>query len=145
VDLELKLHQLLSLPPDGTYAVRYNPAVPGQHVVDVKLNGQPIFETPAQVDVDHNTQFVNEAHPRWSEGIGAGTENANTTEPAKFTVQAKNRYGNKVTKGGLTLKSMSKRLLDQAQLMLISLITMTVLMQSLSNQLLLDFMLLMFL
>jgi len=49
------------------------------------------------------------ADARWSEATGLGVEQANTSDHAKFTIQAKNRYGNIVRNGGsdfrVTVKS----------------------------------------
>jgi uncharacterized protein YkwD len=85
---------------DGTYTCTYQANTPGDSVVNATLNGTPIFNAPFKVQVDKNAKPATEADPTWSTVSGDGVHNANVTEPAEFSVQARNKYGNKLKTGG---------------------------------------------
>lgn len=85
---------------NGTYYVEYSATIPGSHLIDITLEGKHISNSPVVVEVEYNASPLNEAFYKWSTVYGAGTEIASDAEPATFHIQAKNKYGNEVTKGG---------------------------------------------
>jgi len=68
---------------DGTYGVTYNPDVPGDYVVTVALEGQPIKNSPVTVNC--------------KSGTDAGLSGFTTFH---FTVQTRDKHGNNKTFGG---------------------------------------------
>jgi filamin len=84
---------------DGTYAVEYEPTVPGDHVVDVTLFDQPIKDNPFNVGVDLSND-PNAADPTQFTATGPGLEGGWTTVPGEFQVQARNRKGEPIGVGG---------------------------------------------
>jgi len=71
---------------DGTYTATYNPADPGEHVVEVTLNRVPVADSPYHVKIDENSHL---ASPFLSYADGPGLQPGNkTTEPAEFTIYA---------------------------------------------------------
>jgi len=85
---------------DGTYSVSYQATQPGDLLLDATLQGKSIYNSPHNVTVEHNDGPLTQVDSRWSSVSGPGAERANTVDPAKFTITAKNKYGNKVPKGG---------------------------------------------
>jgi len=68
---------------DGTYLVTYNPDVPGDHTINVDLDGKPIKNSPFRVKAKAGTDADNS-------GFGIFS----------FTLQARDKRGNNKTFGG---------------------------------------------
>jgi len=68
---------------DGTYLVSYNPDVPGDHTINVDLEGKPIKNSPFRVKAKAGTDADNS-------GFGIFS----------FTLQARDKRGNNKTFGG---------------------------------------------
>jgi filamin len=85
---------------DGTYTCQYNPADPGEHVVEVTLNRAQVAKSPYHVKIDENKDL---ASPFLSYADGPGLKpGCKNTEPAEFTIYAVLPSGKKKTKGGDT-------------------------------------------
>jgi len=84
---------------NGTYSVEYEPTIPGPHVVEVTLGDQHIKDSPFHVNVDLSND-PHAADPTQFTASGPGIEGGNNAEPCQFTVQARDRHGNPITKGG---------------------------------------------
>eukprot|EP01126_Amoeba_proteus_P064349 TRINITY_DN89_c0_g1_i1.p1 TRINITY_DN89_c0_g1~~TRINITY_DN89_c0_g1_i1.p1 ORF type:complete len:673 (-),score=152.43 TRINITY_DN89_c0_g1_i1:100-2118(-) len=87
---------------DGTYAVTYNPILPGDHVAEVKLNNQHIKDSPFKVLSDYSTETANAAQS-WAEGPGLESGTCSTRMPdgpATFTIHAASVDGTPKTNGG---------------------------------------------
>jgi len=68
------------------------------------LKGQSIFGCPFKVNSEQTSGANQEASAKFSTASGAGLTSATTIAPADFTVQAKNKFGNNLTKGGNDVK-----------------------------------------
>ena len=88
---------------DGTYKASYQPLNEGKHKVNVLLKdpynpllSNHIKDSPKEVDIEAG------AFPGTCEAFGPGIEDNKTkdTEEAVFTIQAKDRHGNPLKKGG---------------------------------------------
>jgi len=83
---------------DGTYAVSYLPADPGDHIVEVTLNRAPVAKSPYHVKIDENHNL---ASPFLSYADGPGLKPGNkNTEPAEFTIYAVLPSGKPKKSGG---------------------------------------------
>jgi len=82
---------------DGTYAVNYKPADVGNHTVTVQHEGKNVAESPYHVKIDTSPTG---ADPAQSQAYGPGLNEAIGGDPAHFTIQARNRGGEKLTRGG---------------------------------------------
>jgi filamin len=82
---------------DGTYKVEYEPTVPGDHKIEVSLNGVHIVGSPFNVVVERGE---NAPDPSQFEVFGKGIEGGDTADPCEFTVVAKNSKGEKLPTGG---------------------------------------------
>jgi len=87
---------------DGTYNVKYNPVASGNHQVLVTLDGTPLKQCPVSVPITQKTEAGK------SEAKGAGTQLGSTAEPAVFTIQARDKRGNKCNRGGDPFKVVVK-------------------------------------
>jgi len=85
---------------DGTYKAVYLPVVPGDHVVEVKLDEANIKNSPFRVPIDWSSEW---AHPGNSYAQGPGLEDGNRTrqnQPSAFTIFAVDKNGKRKTTGG---------------------------------------------
>jgi filamin len=85
---------------DGTYKAVYVPIVPGDHIVEVKLNTDHIKNSPFKVPIDWSSEW---AHPANSYAKGPGLEDGNKTrqnKPSAFTIFAVDKHGKRRTTGG---------------------------------------------
>jgi len=82
---------------DGTYTVNYRPADVGNHTITVQHEGKNVADSPYHVKIDTSSAGPD---PSKCEAYGPGLEGAVGGEPATFTIQARNKDGQKVTKGG---------------------------------------------
>jgi len=83
---------------DGTYSVQYHPADPGDHVVHVSLNRDPVANSPYHVPIGWNSDM---ACPNNSYAEGPGLEpGLKNTEEGVFTIYAVKPDGNPQDKGG---------------------------------------------
>eukprot|EP00008_Paramoeba_atlantica_P008551 CAMPEP_0201487772 /NCGR_PEP_ID=MMETSP0151_2-20130828/15217_1 /ASSEMBLY_ACC=CAM_ASM_000257 /TAXON_ID=200890 /ORGANISM="Paramoeba atlantica, Strain 621/1 / CCAP 1560/9" /LENGTH=932 /DNA_ID=CAMNT_0047872917 /DNA_START=14 /DNA_END=2812 /DNA_ORIENTATION=+ len=76
---------------DGTVDVVYNVDAPGEYNIDVSLRGEPIKDSPFKAKV----KAAPDASKSWAEG--PGLQKAYDTEPAKFTVFARDVHGEPVS------------------------------------------------
>jgi len=88
---------------DGTYTVTYQPVEPGVHRVDVFLRHKvfPIYyehikASPFRVTVGAGT----DGHSSIAYGPGLEDGKVNDQHPTNFTIQAKDRNGNNMNRGG---------------------------------------------
>jgi len=79
---------------NGTYSVTYYPVDQGDHLVKVTLNGAPIQGSPWRVQIEGSDS---DADPSNTIAYGPGLEKGNTSEPAEFTIETRNKHGKKVT------------------------------------------------
>jgi len=82
---------------DGTYTVSYKPVDVGNHTIVVQHEGKNVAESPYHVKVETGTSG---ADPAKSQAYGPGLQEAIGGEPATFTIQARNKLGDKITHGG---------------------------------------------
>jgi len=82
---------------DGTYPSTYTPLLVGDYSVEITLGGTHIKDSPFSVHVSRNPSTIDPAKVK---AFGAGLEEANTAEPAIFTIQAFNGRGEPLKKGG---------------------------------------------
>jgi len=86
---------------DGTYTATYVPVMPGDHVVDVKLNDQHIKNAPFKVPIAFSSET---AHAGNSYAKGPGLENGknktNQRKPSTFKIFAVGVDGKPRTQGG---------------------------------------------
>lgn len=80
---------------DGTYHVSYTPVMEGQHNVAITFNGTPIGKSPYPV-------FINRANPDPTQCLvyGDGIESAEAHKSAHFTIEARNKLGQRIEGGG---------------------------------------------
>jgi filamin len=80
---------------DGTYRVSYCPLDDGNHVITVTHNEQNIQKSPFNV-------FINPSRPDPPQCrcYGPGPEGGEAHEPAVFTIEARNRKGDRINNGG---------------------------------------------
>jgi filamin len=80
---------------DGTYTVSYTPKDEGNHVVNVTHKDQPIQKSPFNV-------YINPAKPDpvQCKCYGPGLEGGEAHVPATFTIEARNKKGDRINKGG---------------------------------------------
>ena len=74
---------------NGTYLLEYTPRYSGVNLLDIKLNGSHIFESPFTVDVADGMAMGNN-----STASGKGLHHAIAGITDSFTVQAKDEYDN---------------------------------------------------
>eukprot|EP01113_Clastostelium_recurvatum_P015306 TRINITY_DN184_c0_g1_i2.p1 TRINITY_DN184_c0_g1~~TRINITY_DN184_c0_g1_i2.p1 ORF type:complete len:757 (-),score=257.76 TRINITY_DN184_c0_g1_i2:127-2397(-) len=87
---------------NGTYSVTYVPPTPGRYRVDVILRNESnpamykhIHQSPFRVEIEAGT----DASKSLVYGDGVG-DNVLNTKPTSFTIQAKDRHGRDLGKGG---------------------------------------------
>jgi len=80
---------------DGTYTVRYQPTMEGQHNVGITFQGQHIGKSPYPVHINRATP-----DPTQCLVYGPGIEKAEAHKPAKFTIEARNKNGQRINGGG---------------------------------------------
>jgi filamin len=80
---------------DGTYSVAYTPKEEGNHVIHVTHNDQPIQKSPYNI-------YVNPARadPVQSKCYGPGLQGGEAHKPAVFTIEARNKKGERIHSGG---------------------------------------------
>jgi filamin len=80
---------------DGTYQVTYCPREEGNHVISVTHNEQNIQKSPYNV-------YINPARadPIQSKCYGPGLEGGEAHVPAVFTIEARNKRGDRIHAGG---------------------------------------------
>jgi filamin len=80
---------------DGTYFVTYTPEEEGNHVVEVTYQGKQIQKSPFHV-------FINSSKPDPAQTLcyGPGLEGGEAHNPATFTIEARNKAGKPIKKGG---------------------------------------------
>lgn len=71
---------------DGTYEVTYVPVDPGKHLVDIKLDGKPVAQSPYSVPIDRASITA----------FGPGLDKGQAFQPTEFTVSAKRLFDNNV-------------------------------------------------
>jgi filamin len=77
--------------------VTYLPIDAGTHVVSITLQGTPVAKSPYRVPV---TRSLSSADPNYCVAYGPGLEKGYTSEPATFTVEARNCKGERLKTGG---------------------------------------------
>jgi len=82
---------------DGTYTVNYRPTEPGDLTVAINYEGKSVGKSPYHVHVDTHAEAADASK---SEAYGPGIEGIVAGEPATFTIQARNKKGDKVKHGG---------------------------------------------
>jgi filamin len=80
---------------NGTYGVVYTPTAAGKHTVSVNHKTRPIQNSPWSVPVDRAP-----ADPNQTVAYGPGLEGAVQGEPANFTIEARDRLGQRINTGG---------------------------------------------
>jgi filamin len=80
---------------DGTYLVAYTPEDEGNHIIEVTFQGKQIQKSPFQV-------YINSSKPDPSQTLcyGPGLESGEAHKPANFTIEARNKAGKPIKKGG---------------------------------------------
>jgi len=86
---------------DGTSTASYVPVAPGDHVIEVSLNGHPIKDAPFTVPIDYSSETAH-AGNSWAEGPGLedGVNKTRQVEPSVFTIHAVDRDGKEKKTGG---------------------------------------------
>jgi filamin len=79
---------------DGTYAVSYEPKVPGDYTVAVSLHDEPIKDAPFHVHIKPSP----DASQCWAEG--PALHGLVDNEPGLFTIHAVDEHGHPRTDGG---------------------------------------------
>jgi len=82
---------------DGTYSVNYDVSVPGDYVIEIKLHGRPIKDSPFHV------HFIPDA--RNTTASGPGVEGSRINQEAPFYIQSKAADGSLVKTGGDKFKA----------------------------------------
>ena len=85
---------LMSFVHISTYDGSYVPKIVGEYKLDVKLGADGIADSPFTVQV--TPAAPNAAN---TEASGDGISKANTDEPAKFSIQTKDEFGNNCVEG----------------------------------------------
>jgi len=81
---------------DGTYSCEYTATHPGKHVIAIKIEGQPIHQSPWTVPVDRVAVDVNQ-----TKVFGPGVDGPVVQgQEAPFTIEAIHRLGGKINSGG---------------------------------------------
>jgi filamin len=80
---------------DGTYGVTYNPKVEGNHVINVTHNDQNIQKSPYNVYINPGR-----ADAVQSKCYGPGLEGGEAHVPTHFTIEARNKKGDRLHTGG---------------------------------------------
>jgi filamin len=80
---------------DGTYGVTYCPKEEGNHVITVTHNDQPIQKSPFNVYINPGR-----ADPVQCKVFGPGIEGGEAHKPTHFTIEARNKKGDKIPTGG---------------------------------------------
>jgi len=92
---------------NGTYGVTYVATQPGKHVVSVQLKGKPISGSPWNVPVDRAPVDVSQTLV-----YGPGLERGTQGEPGVFTIESRDRLGQRIKFGGdpyrVTIKGPNK-------------------------------------
>jgi filamin len=80
---------------DGTYSVAYTPKEEGNHVIHVTHKGENIQKSPFNV-------YINPARADaiQSRVYGPGVEAGEAHVPSHFTIEARNKKGDRINKGG---------------------------------------------
>lgn len=80
---------------DGTYSVAYTPKEEGNHTIEVTFNGKPIAKSPFNV-------YINPARADANNTLvyGPGLEGGEAHVPGVFTIEARNKANQPITKGG---------------------------------------------
>lgn len=82
---------------DGSYEVQFKPLEPGNHQVNVYLNGKPISEATFNVNV--NTEVDSDFSELFGMPMDPFAVNLQN-KPIKITLQAKDKLGNPISRGG---------------------------------------------
>lgn len=82
---------------DGSYTVSYRPTDKGNHTITIQHEGKNVANSPYHVSIDSNPK---DADASGSNAYGPGLQEAIVGEPANFTIQARNKKGDKITTGG---------------------------------------------
>lgn len=82
---------------DGSYDVQFKPVEPGNHQINVYLNGKPITETPFNVSV--NTEVDSDFSELYGMPMDPFAVNLQN-KPIKLQLQAKDKLGNSISRGG---------------------------------------------
>jgi len=82
---------------DGSYTVSYRPLDKGKHTIIVQYEGKNVAKSPYHVNIDSNP---NEADAGGSNAFGPGLQEAIVGDAANFTIQARNKKGDKINHGG---------------------------------------------
>jgi filamin len=97
---------------DGTYSCEYTATQPGKHVISIKIEGQPIHQSPWTVPVDRVPVDVGKSkvHGRGVDGpVVQGQD-------APFAIESYHRLGGKINSGGdpykVVVKGPNNRTLD---------------------------------
>eukprot|EP01126_Amoeba_proteus_P053924 TRINITY_DN65_c0_g2_i1.p1 TRINITY_DN65_c0_g2~~TRINITY_DN65_c0_g2_i1.p1 ORF type:complete len:745 (+),score=152.19 TRINITY_DN65_c0_g2_i1:158-2392(+) len=80
---------------NGTYDVTYTASSPGKHTVGVTFNGQHIQKSPFVVNVNPS-----KPDPTQCLAYGPGLEGGEAHSPAEFTIEARNKLGDRIPLGG---------------------------------------------
>jgi filamin len=80
---------------NGTYGVTYVATNAGKHTVAVQLKGKPIDKSPWTVPVDRAP-----ADPTHTVAYGPGLERGEQGKPGVFTIEARDRLGQRINTGG---------------------------------------------
>eukprot|EP01123_Difflugia_compressa_P016275 TRINITY_DN999_c0_g1_i1.p1 TRINITY_DN999_c0_g1~~TRINITY_DN999_c0_g1_i1.p1 ORF type:complete len:746 (+),score=196.58 TRINITY_DN999_c0_g1_i1:57-2294(+) len=80
---------------DGTYLVSYCPVDEGNHVIQVTHKDQPIQRSPFNVYINPSR-----ADPIQTRCYGPGLEGGEAHKPAQFTIEARNKLGDRLHNGG---------------------------------------------
>eukprot|EP01127_Copromyxa_protea_P008945 TRINITY_DN206_c0_g1_i1.p1 TRINITY_DN206_c0_g1~~TRINITY_DN206_c0_g1_i1.p1 ORF type:complete len:754 (-),score=220.15 TRINITY_DN206_c0_g1_i1:24-2285(-) len=80
---------------NGTYYVTYTPTEEGNHEIGITFNNQHIQKSPVTV-------YINPARAdaRQCKIYGPGIESAEAHVPTHFTIEARNKLGERIAKGG---------------------------------------------
>jgi len=82
---------------DGTYTVNYKPVDVGNHKIVVQHEGKNVADSPYHVRVETSPSG---ADPQKSRAYGPGLQEAIGGEPAHFTIEARNKAGDRINRGG---------------------------------------------
>jgi len=86
----------------GVYQCKYTPKEPGNHVVDVRLEGGPVKDNPFHITIG------TPADPNKSYAEGPGLHHAFDNRPAKFKVHALDKNGKPVAGENVEVKVVPK-------------------------------------
>mmetsp|Transcript_17569 Transcript_17569/g.24381 ORF Transcript_17569/g.24381 Transcript_17569/m.24381 type:complete len:756 (-) Transcript_17569:39-2306(-) len=80
---------------DGTYTVSYTPQEVGRHTFSVNLHNKPISNSPKIINIARGGPDA-----AYCKAYGPGLEKGEVLQPAHFTIESRNKNGDRLKDGG---------------------------------------------